>query len=306
MKRGRSQHRPGHQAVNTTANGLEVLLILACTVCSAVMLAFIYQRCRRRRGDRASRMMGYLPVVMGGFDDRGGKGNGGSGSGSEDTADDGGWTGYDPSAVDWDPEEARVKRRLVATERRKERAQAHVDRLNRQLTARRQELEMADTQSAQLTARLDSARGAGGVVSMMGGVANEYAEGSPQIAAVDAAGVQAFGEKWTKGENGGPPLRTLLSLAPEDLRQIKEGLATSREEQRRRRKKKKKTKKKKEDKNERGVERGAGVLAAGNRDAADGAPENVEEGYGGHSNLLARTSLLAQTLRQAADGRGRR
>ena len=142
-------------------------------------------------------------------------------------------------------------------------------------------------------------------MSLMGGVANEFVEGSPQIAAVDAAGVQAFGEKWTNGVNGGPPLRTLLSLAPDDLRQIKEGLATSREQQQRRRKERqKKKKKKKKKKKQLGTGDGAGV-AESHLAEFDGLSEDVEEGYAGHSNLLARTSLLAQKLRQAAAGQRR-
>ena len=232
--------------------------------------------------------MGYLPVALGGFDNRKSR----SGSGSDDDSNGHGdsWTSYDASALDWDPEEARVKRRLIATEKRKDRITSHVKRLDRQLTARRQELEMADAQSAQLTARLDSARGAGGVLSMMGGVANDLTEGSPQLAAVDAAGQQAFGEKWTKGENGGPPLRTLLSLAPEDLRQIKEGLATAREE----RIKEKRIKKKKKKKNKR-------EKPTIGRHLPNAAPAlDPHEEYNGHSDLLARTSALAERLRNAA------
>ena len=100
---------------------------------------------------------------------------------------------------------------------------------------------MAGTQSAQLTARLETPRGAGGVVSMMGVLRMSCRRG-PRKSQLSMRPVY---RPWRKMDERGErraSLRTLLSLAPADLRQIKEGLATAREEQAKKKKKKRRRK----------------------------------------------------------------
>ena len=188
--------------------------------------------------------------------------------------DDGGWTSYDASAFDWDPEEARVKRRLNVMEAKKKRLNRQVEIMDQQLTARRRALDRVSDTTAQLTSRLASPREPTSMGSNIGHIPAD----SPALAAVDAKGREMFGDKWTQGENGGPPIRSILSLAPEDLEEIKRGLETAREETL----------------SSRGIRRGAGV-AAGTSASVSG-----DHDYTDHSGLLARTSMLADRLRAAS------
>lgn len=276
--------RRGHLSA-TTANGITLVIILASVVCSAVLLVFIYQHvCRRRRKRRRD-------------------GDGGSGGyaavGMRDAHDDeedrGGWTSYDASALDWDPEEARVKRRLNAVEKKKTKLKHQVDLLDQQLTARQHALDQVTDHSIQLTSRLNTARDQ---PSSIGSNIGHMPADSKALAAVDAKGKEMFGEKWMKGENGGPPMRSILGLAPADLEQIKRGLETAREEAR-----------SSGGKSGR-VQRGRGVAAAAGAAAVPGQHSNQLQGgdyaYEGHSQLLARTSMLTDQLRAASNTPRRR
>ena len=104
MSSKRARNRSGHLS-KSTLNGLTLVVILASIICSVIIIIFIYQHLCRRKRRRKRDGDGYTAVgVSDPYED-----------------DDGGWTSYDSNALDWDPEEARVKRRLNVVEKRKRR-----------------------------------------------------------------------------------------------------------------------------------------------------------------------------------------
>jgi len=275
-----SSHR-SKKISSTTSNGITIIIVLACSLVSTVVLIFIYQHlCRKKRYSRGE----YDSIGM-----------------NDHNEEDGGWTSYDPSVLDWDPEEARVKRRLNATEVKKKRLNKQVELLDQQLTARRRALDKVSDQSAQLTSRLESAR----EPTSMGSNIGHLPANSPALAAVDAKGRAMFGDKWTTGSNGEVPIRSILTLAPEELQQIKRGLETARDEAR----------------SSRGMQRGGGVSASSNSGGSGNGSNSNSTGmsetkalaslsgdhnYDNHTNLLARTSRLTDRLRAASGNTPRR
>ena len=263
------RNRRGHISTTTT-NGITLVIVLASIVCSAVILIFLFQHlCRKQRKRKRD---GYTAVGLttdGQYDDE---------------EDDGGWTSYDPNTLDWDPEEARVKRRLNVVAKKKIKLTQQVEMLDQQLTARRQALDQVTDHSLQLTSRLNTAReNPTGLGSNIGHIPAD----SLALAAVDAKGKEMFGaQKWMHGENGGPPMRSILGLAPDDLEQIKRGLETARDEV-----------------TFRGHHSNKGT-SSHRSEISDGSniPSSRQMGdhdYEDHSQLLARTSLLADRLRAA-------
>ena len=251
------RNRRGHIS-STTANGITLVVVLASIVCSAVILIFLFQHlCRRQRKRKRD---GYTAVGL--------------------TTDG---QSYDPNALDWDPEEARVKRRLNAVAKKKIKLTQQVEMLDQQLTARRQALDQVTDHSLQLTSRLTARESPTGLGSNIGHIPAD----SLALAAVDAKGKEMFGaQKWMHGENGGPPMRSILGLAPDDLEQIKRGLETARDEV-----------------TFRGHHSNTG-RSSNRSELSDGSniPSSRQMGdheYEDHSQLLARTSLLADRLRAA-------
>ena len=273
-----SSKRKRHGRISsTTTNGITLVIVLACVVVSVVILLFLYQHfCRKKRGRGRGRGRGgdgsYTSVGMTDSQEDG------------DDGDDGGWMSYDSTAFDWDPEEARVKRRLIVTEKAKSRLNDQVENLDRQLTARRRQLDRVSDQSVQLTSRLNTSRRDG--PSSMGSNIDHIPSDSPAMTEVDEKGREMFGDKWTsRGDNGELPLRSILSLAPEDLEEIKRGLETARDEARNER---------------RSVRRSGSKLVERGTGHVDSTLTSDDGGYEGHSRLLARTSVLAERLRAAS------
>jgi hypothetical protein len=263
MSSKRARNRSGHLS-KSTLNGLTLVVILASIICSVIIIIFIYQHLCRRKRRRKRDGDGYTAVgVSDPYED-----------------DDGGWTSYDSNALDWDPEEARVKRRLNVVEKRKKKLTKQVELLDQQLTARREALDRVSDHSSQLTSRLNTARDQPtGIGSNIGNIPAD----SPALAAIDAKGKEMFGDKWMKGENGGPPMRSILGLAPEDLEQIKRGLETARAEAT----------------SSSSSRRSSGRDQRGNGTAANINSQMGDNDYEDHSQLLARTSILADRLRAA-------
>lgn len=246
------------------------MLGILCLLFAIAIAVFIVRRfCIRGRRKRRDEDGEYDRVALGDpvFDDA-----------DPELGDVGDWVSYDQHAVDWDPEQVRVKRRLNAAEAKQQRLQRKVDKLDLELSRRRRELQDAESATSRLTSRLSSAQ-------------HDLIADAEGLEEADARGAEMFGEQWSQGSNGMPPLRTLLSLKPDELKTIRDTL------EKKRRNKSKQGNADRHPPSALTRVASAGLEGTPTVESHDADEGPVGEEYEEHSELLSRTSLLTEQLR---------